>query len=58
MTPDALSLPDEISGTMIPITINPASATNARYQLATNPTNRNTASDTNTAIQIGLMVCA
>ena len=32
--------------------------TSARYQLETNPTNRNTAVDTSTAMQMGEIVCA
>ena len=57
-TPLSLSFPDEISGTTMPINRKPTSATSARYQLETNPTNRNTAVDTSTAMQMGEMVCA
>ena len=57
-TPLSLSLPEEISGTTIPINRKPTSATSARYQLETNPTNRNTVVDTSTAMQMGEIVCA
>ena len=57
-TPLSLSFPDEISGTTMPIVRKPIRATSARYQLETNPTNRNTAADTSTAMQMGEMVCA
>ena len=57
-TPLSFSLPEEISGTTMPIVRNPTRATSARYQLETKPTNRNTATDTSTAMQMGEMVCA
>ena len=58
LTPLSLSLPEEISGTTIPMNRKPTSATSARYQLEIKPTNRNTAVDTTIAIQIGEIVCA
>ena len=58
LTPLSLSLDEEIIGTTIPITRYATTAASARYQDATNPTNKNTAVDTNTAIAIGEIVCA